>query len=451
MLVKDYFKTNQQKFVNEGDKLHIYHAFLDKKFKKQRMYSRSFLHVRSLTYSFIVIFFLIGLYGSEIFYQNNVNIVNEGIKITPENWLYVNADYIAKIVDFVGKFTITNQRGQEVQTSNIWDGDIVTLFANTQLKFNIDEWTQATLIWPAKFTISKQSNDQYKLNVIEWNYLEMKSLEASHSQDVQVAVDDMILRKDEKKPVDFKYIKNSKESVIRNNWAKLSVYTDGNKNPIMRINAKQMAMVTDKDISLLNDSKDFKDALSNKQIIQKFVFEDNSNVKVDSIKIDKDTFFALIGSGGEDISDVTVDTNPVVWSDDRQILTDAKLNEFKSLISQYFVNMDIKSLSDSILENNKNAISVSLSNLNKRINQLCGVFWTVCSSSTSTTEQTLVNMQKNVHIVKALVTSWYYIPESYLSNLDYLYAQISKVITIMKESQSHDSAPQSWGLQTWTL
>jgi hypothetical protein len=80
----------------------------------------------------------------------------------------------------------------------------------------------------------------------------------------------------------------------------------------MRINAKQMAMVTDKDISLLNDSKDFKDALSNKQIIQKFVFEDNSNVKVDSIKIDKDTFFALIGSGGEDISDVTVDTNPVV-------------------------------------------------------------------------------------------------------------------------------------------
>jgi hypothetical protein len=45
----------------------------------------------------------------------------------------------------------------------------------------------------------------------------MKSLEASHSQDVQVAVDDMILRKDEKKPVDFKYIKNSKESVIRNN------------------------------------------------------------------------------------------------------------------------------------------------------------------------------------------------------------------------------------------
>jgi hypothetical protein len=159
----------------------------------------------------------------------------------------------------------------------------------------------------------------------------------------------------------------------------------------------------------------------------------------------------LIGSGGEDISDVTVDTNPVVWSDDRQILTDAKLNEFKSLISQYFVNMDIKSLSDSILENNKNAISVSLSNLNKRINQLCGIFWTVCSSSTSTTEQTLVNMQKNVHIVKALVTSWYYIPESYLSNLDYLYAQISKVITIMKESQSHDSAPQSWGLQTWTL
>jgi len=261
----------------------------------------------------------------------------------------------------------------------------------------------------------------------------------------------VILKKDEKKPVDFKYVKNNKESVIRNNWAKLSVYTDGNKNPIMRIKAKQMAMVTDKDISLLNDSKDFKDALSNKQIIQKFVFEDNSNVKVDSIKIQEDTFFALVNSGAEDTSEDVVDLGAIVWSDDRKILSDAKLNEFKSLISQYFVNIDIKNLSDSIVENNNNAISVSLANLNKRVSQLCGVFGNTCSSSSTTTEQTLVNMQKNVHTVKALVSSWYYIPESYLNNLDYLYSQISKVITIMKEAQSHDSAPVSWSVQSWSL
>jgi hypothetical protein len=64
----------------------------------------------------------------------------------------------------------------------------------------------------------------------------------------------------------------------------------------MKINKKQIAMVTDKDISLINDSKDFKDALSNKQIIQKFVFEKKDDSDAKTIKVEKDTYLALIST-----------------------------------------------------------------------------------------------------------------------------------------------------------
>jgi len=58
MQLKNYFENQKKTFVNEDAKLNIYHDFLDKKFKKQHSYSRSFLHVRSLVYTTLVVFFL---------------------------------------------------------------------------------------------------------------------------------------------------------------------------------------------------------------------------------------------------------------------------------------------------------------------------------------------------------------------------------------------------------
>ena len=70
----------------------------------------------------------------------------------------VFADYIAEIVEFNWKYSLARD-GKIILDSDklntIQDGDVVSLPEWTDLIFNLQDWTQAKIIWPAEFSITK--------------------------------------------------------------------------------------------------------------------------------------------------------------------------------------------------------------------------------------------------------------------------------------------------------
>ena len=71
----------------------------------------------------------------------------------------VFADYVAEIVQFDGEYSLARD-GKTVLNSDkiktIQDWDIVSLPEGTDLIFNLEDWTQAKIIWPAEFSIKKK-------------------------------------------------------------------------------------------------------------------------------------------------------------------------------------------------------------------------------------------------------------------------------------------------------
>ena len=70
----------------------------------------------------------------------------------------VLADYVAEIVEFNWEYSLV-RNGKTVLNSDrlntIQDWDAVSFPEWTDLVFNLEDWTQAKIVWPAEFSIAK--------------------------------------------------------------------------------------------------------------------------------------------------------------------------------------------------------------------------------------------------------------------------------------------------------
>jgi hypothetical protein len=120
MKLQEYFTHQQNLQLSEVEKLDMYRNIMDKQVKRSFLTRRSVLHVKTFTYTSFIIVLLFGFYGV-YFFQQTQSLNGDGVLLTPAgSKSIVQADYIAKVVDFAGTFYIEKD-GQTIQTSNIND------------------------------------------------------------------------------------------------------------------------------------------------------------------------------------------------------------------------------------------------------------------------------------------------------------------------------------------
>ncbi|HMS91658.1 MAG TPA: hypothetical protein PKC87_05535, partial [Candidatus Absconditabacterales bacterium] len=184
MKLQQFFDTQKNTTYTDIDKLNLYQNILYKKTKKISIKRASFVHAKYFIYTMVFVVLILGMYGV---YFINDGILEEGnwFAIKPNTNNIAQADYIAQVIDAKGNFFIEHN-GVLTTTNNIGNGDTILLKEDTQLVFEINSGTQSKIIGPAKLVIQKTNIDNYKLNLIYGNFIQVEGKEEK-TQTIELA------------------------------------------------------------------------------------------------------------------------------------------------------------------------------------------------------------------------------------------------------------------------
>lgn len=87
------------------------------------------------------------------------------------------------------------------------------------MSFEINSGTKSKIIGPAKLTLQQITDTQetkYRINLIYGDFIQMEGNQTP--QNVELAVNDMVIKQvDKSKPVNFQFINNGANHIIKNN------------------------------------------------------------------------------------------------------------------------------------------------------------------------------------------------------------------------------------------
>ena len=265
MKLKDYFQNKQEFQLSENDKLALYEKIIFQQRKKS--FSRM-VKVKYFAYWLILIVLLLGIYW--VYFDIDWDI----------NWLavqnpvnQVNADYIAKVVDFNGTFYIQHE-WKLTRSSNISNWDNVILKKWSEIVFDIDSWTKAKLTWPARFSLAQDENG-YQLLIAEWDFIQMESIEPE-SAPIEISVWDDFTVSSEKN-TNLLITKSDNEYKVNNQWWNVKVTKNGKEK---EVKAKELVAINENDITLIQNAEQFQTAFVEQKINQTFEIKEKDTWKL---------------------------------------------------------------------------------------------------------------------------------------------------------------------------
>lgn len=437
MNLKDYFHQQKEIHMSDTDKLNLYQDFMLKDMKSHFARKRSFLHIKSFVYSIVVMFFLFSFYGV-YFFTDRYN-EYEGLIMNPDN--SVQASYIAKVVDFNGSFYIEHA-GKRVQTSNIQNGDIITLKENTQLVCQINAWTKAKLIWPAQFSVEQVSagkTPQYKLNIIKGDFVEMKSTKTTPSEKIQLTMKDedpskgtITVQQANWAPIDYQLIKSWEQHIVKNNWWSLSITTmdKDNKQTSTKLNNEQVLAIGNNDIKLFANMKKFADAIKTNDISQTFTFNSSKEIISTTSETgagddwDEETpkevqLASLLNTSDEKVDQAVSSQLWSLFSDSKQIISPEQTQVLRTVVNKDFILSDMWDMYKSMLKWQDKELSLAYSNIERKIAQLHEQFKiSYIKPSWSIISENLLQLKTKLTSFNSTIKNKYTLPEKYLTNLN---------------------------------
>lgn len=467
MKLQEYFTHQQDISLSEADKLDIYHSIMDKKTKKSFLAKRSLLHIKTFTYSSFVVALLFGFYGI-YFFQNQT--LDWDAVIFNAGWerSLVQAGYIAKVVDFQGTFYIQKD-GQILQSSTINDGDVVVLQNKAQVVFHIDTGTQAKITWPAKFTIQKKTENTFRINLMYWDYVEMKSLQATKVQWVELSIDDIVVSQWSKtSALNFQLIKEGEKHIIKNNWSKLVVTTQDSKNTT-NLDKKQILAIQGNDVSLFDSFEKFAKAINNKDLSQTYslvfnasasevatiVAKSDTNLDIEKVENDIGETWVMLAAfrpladteilniADTDLKDENTisDISSVVSSDRKIVPTVDQSNLLQNKFNPKFIQDNLEEVSITYLWGSDSFWS-AFANLEGRVKQVADTFKLPYEISKGSEREKLLSLWNKLTQLKTAIEAKFFVVPKYLQNIENTQQWISYLAS-QKFGQLQESSNES--------
>ncbi len=395
MKLKDYFREQKEYTINQNDKFFLYEKIISQKDQKSFARTKRFVSIRSFAYGFAMIILFVWIYGV---YFLNGDISYEWFMV--QNTLnQVNADYIAKIVDFNGNFYIKHE-WEYYKTSNISNGDNIILKKWSEIVFHMDSWTKAKIVGPARFTLNK-ADDTYQLLISQWDFIQMESLD-NNSNSIKVVLNDITVSSQQN--TNFLITKENDKYKINNQWDKIIITQADSTRELQN---KQLLTIQDNDITLIENIENFGQAVTQNNVSQTFAIADNTTTKIKEEQI-INTLLNDTDSKNNEI------TNPKLaedlWLiDNKQIPTTEQSKTLHSLLNNNFVLWNIEEMFKAHTVWNEKEYIYNQWLLESRIQKIYNLFDIKYPSW---------NLTSNINTLKLQLTNNYHIPSKYTQNLN---------------------------------
>ena len=157
----------------------------------------------------------------------------------------VLADYVAEIVEFNWEYSLV-RNGKTVLNSDrlntIQDWDVVSFPEWTDLVFNLEDWTQAKIVWPAEFSIAKTEKG-YQISLFDGKFFRIYCPECTSN--VEIITPDFSISQEKDQTLDLHIAKEENgEMLVKNDWDKITVKTkNSEKEPeVKQISSELVAI-----------------------------------------------------------------------------------------------------------------------------------------------------------------------------------------------------------------
>lgn len=429
MKLNEFFQTQKNTTFTDVDKLELYQKFLYKKTASSPVKRFSFVHARSFVYSIVAAVLVLWMYGT-YFISNTSQFATN----------LVQADYIAKVVSFNGDFSIEHG-GVMSQTKDISNGDTIILDKSAEIVFEISSGTKSKIIWPAKLTIQKVSEDttKYKLNLIYGDYIQMEG--NSIPQNIELAIDDILIKQaDKTQPINFQFVNEGKGHIIKNNGASLVVTKNGDTTKT-QIRNNQVLAIQKSDITLFQSWWEFSKAMQKGEVSQTFAVNTSKYEDIKTNVVDNQSgettseettlsFMALLAP--EATEQITEETPTEDISKDIATLIDQK----KIISPEQRSSLNGFSLSNEMEDayNAKLAGTDATAKIKAKVKQMYSAF---------DIEYPEGSLSSNITNLSKILQSEFTIPPTYIANLNTLNNWLVALEKVTKDSPSREEFQKS--------
>lgn len=443
MKLQEFFNTQKNTSFTDIEKLDLYQSILYKKTKKTSLKRSSFVHAKYFVYSMIFVVLMIGVYG--VYFMNNGNLQDYNrfaIKSNTTNT--AQADYIAQVIDVDGNFFIEHN-GVLATTNNIGNGDTILLKENTQLVFEINSGTQSKIIWPAKLVIQKTHNDNYKLNLIYGNFIQMEGNEWK-TQTIELAINDITIKQEDKsQPLNFKFVQEGDNKIFQNNGANIIVTKSNGEDKKTTISKQQVVAIQDNDIKIFANIDSFTKAIQEKNISQTFALtqetNDNSGVVVENKE--EISLLSLLSTvqPGEVKEEITKEISSVL-TNEKEILDPIQDEKVSASLSEWAYISEMKVLESAFLEGNDTAFTTIYTKVERRIQTIYQSFGMIFTKIEGDPTTKLQWLKTAITTLKNKISSEYNVPPTYMENLQSIASSLSNIMAKEYGSAAiHEVAP----------
>ena len=177
---------------------------------------------------------------------------------------------MAEIVEFNWEYSLERDGKAVLNLDNlkiIQDWDTIYLPEWTDLIFNLQDWTQAKIIWPAEFSITKTEEKWYQISLFDGKFFKIYCPECS--SDVEIITPDFSISQVKDQTLDLHIAKEENgEMLVKNEGDKVTVKT---KNSEKETEVKQISselVAINPDINTIN-------VVENEEVMLNFMAKNN--------------------------------------------------------------------------------------------------------------------------------------------------------------------------------
>lgn len=263
MKLQEYFTQQQKNHLSDQQKLDIFSHIQQRKEEKTLSTERFFFVQKKVGYSLLASFIILVVFGGYFLERHDVidNMFFYAQNGLPEG---VYAGEVAQVMEFEGDWYI-EKGGQSIRPDFIENGDIVHLKNGSEIIFNINNESQTKIVGPAIFSITKDTEENYKIDLFKGNFIEMYNQKTLCN--IEIQTEELNLFQEKNQTIDFQLVKEDGEVMIQNKGDELKVTTSKNNQTIEKtINKEEIVSIKGNDINYIQDTETFNTFLAKNNI-----------------------------------------------------------------------------------------------------------------------------------------------------------------------------------------